>query len=184
MRTLVTKQSETKRREKHDIYEKRIAASIEDKEVARSQGDLSENFGYTEALKEIENQRRMQTDLGLHNPGVEIIDPMNWAEMDMEEPYVRLGAKVGIEINGERQTILIGGAWDFDLGNEAIVPYSSPLGQALMRKEPGFTTKLETSGETVTVLSAEVPTKEDLEGYYPSPTKKKVKDKEKPALEI
>ena len=65
MKTIVTKQSRVKRQEQHDLYSKRIDAAKIDKEEARSQGDLSENFGYDAAIKAIENYRRIQAELGL-----------------------------------------------------------------------------------------------------------------------
>lgn len=175
MKTIVTRQSYTKRQEQHDLYEKRISDAIEDKEEAKSQGDLSENFGYVEALKAIENFRRMQTELGLKAPGVESVDPFSWCELEMDdEPRARLGALVTIERNGDKQTFLIGGAWDsdLDLDQDGVVPYTSPLARALIPKAPGHRTILETSGEEILLLSAQTPTKEDIGRLYGIPLKK------------
>lgn len=163
MKLIVTKQSRAKRQEQHDLYGKRIDDAIKDKEEAKSQGDLSENFGYVEAMKAVDNFRRIQAELGLESGQVEVVDPLNWADMEMDdEPRARLGAKVTIERNGTPQTFLIGGAWDHDLDQEGVIPYTSPLARAIIPKPVGFSTTLETSGETIVVTGAETPTKEEL----------------------
>jgi transcription elongation GreA/GreB family factor len=162
---IVTKQSHTIRKALHENYQKRIAAALEDKAIAKSQGDLSENFGYVEAMKECENLRRMQADLGLNNPEVQVVDPTSWADIDMEGvPRAMVGALLEIETNGAQKTILLGGAWDADLKKEDVIPYTCPLGAALIPKSPGK--EVPFNGGTVKILSVEVPTKERLQEIY------------------
>ena len=174
MKTIVTKQSRVKRQEQHDLYSKRIDAAKIDKEEARSQGDLSENFGYDAAIKAIANYRRIQAELGLEAPGVEVVDPAGWCDMEMDdEPRARLGAKVTIERNGVPQTFLIGGAWDLDLNQEGVIPYTSPLAKAIIPKPVGFSTTFGTSGETIVVVASSTPTREEILAVYGTPEKKK-----------
>lgn len=177
----VTKQSLEKRRILLKKIEERIAQAKEDKEEARSQGDLSENFGYTEARKEVENLRKMQADLMINIDLIQVVDPIKeWPEIDMQG-YIRamVGAKVTYTLDGEETWGLLGGAWDADLNNPHIIPYTSPLGRALIPKTPGKTISWE--GKTIKIKKVEVPTKELLESLY---QERNIKDSSQPELEL
>jgi len=146
----------------------------EDMKEARSQGDLRENFGYQESRRELQLLTNaledLETDLKtmLTHPTT---DPMDWTE-ETEKPQC---AAVGVLVtyshqNGEEHTILIGGAWD-DHNPEKVIPYSSPLGAALVCTEKGKKTTLQLSkGETDTlkVLKLEIPSKEYIMEAYPA----------------
>jgi len=175
---IVTKQSFEVRSKTHQQYSEIIKKIQEDKEEARSQGDLSENFGYEEAKKAEENYKRIQASLGMDEP-VDIVDPQEWTHSDIDEhPRAMVGALLTIKRAGAEEKILIGGAWDSDLKNPSIIAYTSPLAKALIPKPPGFKTVLTTSGEEIEILNAKAPTKEDIHNLYSkSPTKDKDKGK-------
>lgn len=163
---IVTRESFNVRKEKYKRYSELIESVKIDKEEARSQGDLSENFGYVEAKKTEENYRRSQANLDMDKP-VDIIDPKEWSQSDINEsPRAMLGAKLTIKRNGKEEEILIGGAWDADLNLPNVIAYTSPLAKALIPKPPGFKTILPTSGEEIEIISAACPTKEYLEKIY------------------
>jgi transcription elongation factor GreA len=177
---IVTEQSYKIRKDRHDQLSQRILEVQRDKEEARSQGDLSENFGYVEAKKTEENLRRMQADLDMDMP-IEVVDPKSWTDLDMEDmPRAMLGAHVKIKRNGVVEELLIGGAWDADLNNPNVVSYSSPLAKAIIPKSPGFKTTLETNGDTIELVSSKPPTKELLDNIFSraKETKKDSKSRE------
>jgi len=168
---IVTETSLKIRKEKYDKFSQRIVEVQRDKEEARSQGDLSENFGYVEAKKTEENLRRMQADLQLDTP-IEMVNPTQWTELDMEDmPRAMLGAEVEIKRNGKLERLLIGGAWDSDLENPNVISYTSPLAKAIIPKTPGFSTILETNGDKIELVSSKSPSKELIEGIYKTKNK-------------
>jgi transcription elongation GreA/GreB family factor len=183
---IVTEQSFKVREELYNRYEKRIQAAQLDKADAKSQGDLSENFGYVEAKKDVENYRRMQAELQFTNPAKQIVDPKEWASIDMEGvPRAMVGAKVSILRNGEKEDLLIGGAWDSDLENPKIVAYTSPLGKALIPKRPGMKVTIETSGEEIEIVDVTTATAQEIEALYSGIDKKSPKKKkEEVSMEI
>jgi len=184
--TIVTRPSYLLRQALNEKYDKRIQAAQTDKEEARSQGDLSENFGYVEAKKDVENFRRMKAELQFDAPDLQIVEPADWKNIDMDGvPRAMIGAKLRILRGDKEETVLIGGAWDSDLENPKIIPYTSPLGRALIPKPPGFKTVLETSGETIEILSAEAPSETELAGFYAEkPAPEKAKKKPAPEIEM
>lgn len=183
MTTIVTKPSRIKRQEAYDLYERRINAAMEDKNDAMRQGDLRENFGYHAAKDSLANLRQMQAELGLHDPLIHMVDPMEWEHLDMEGfPRAMVGAIVSFTRDGKPEEKLLGGAWDGEFENEQVIAYNSPLGKTLIRTQIGKKSVLETSGETIEVTGARPPTARELEAIYPAPEKevgkaqKKVKD--------
>ncbi len=174
---IVTKQSFELRKKQYKKYSEIIEKVKKDKEEARSQGDLSENFGYVEAKKTEENYRRIQAALEMDNP-VDVIDPLDWTESDINEfPRAMLGAVVTIKRDGKKEEMLIGGAWDADLNHPEIIAYTSPLAKALIPKEPGYKTSLSTSGEAIEIMAVKAPSKEYLKQIYQAESKEK-KNKE------
>jgi transcription elongation GreA/GreB family factor len=175
---IVTAPSYEKRKSKHEEYSKRIKSSIEDKQTAREQGDLSENFGYVEAKNEIERYRRMQAELGLHTNNLQIVDPKEWAKDTANNQTVQVGKIVDLSINNYRETLLIGGAWDSDLNADQIVPYTSPLAKCLLTKKSGDTAKLVTNNAEIQIHKIQTPTEGFLQKLYG----KKVKETQNPDI--
>lgn len=177
---LVTEQSFKIRKEKYDKIAQRIQEVQKDKEDARSQGDLSENFGYVEAKKTEDNLRRMQSDLEMDLP-IELVDPKNWCQLDMEDmPRAMLGAHIVIKRNGATEEMLIGGAWDSDLNHPNVIAYTSPLAKALIPKKPGFTTKLATNEDTIELISSNPPNKEFVHKIFGGGVKDKSQNSKPP----
>lgn len=177
---IVTKESHHLRIKQHQKYCILIEKAQHDKEEARSQGDLSENFGYVEARKTIENLRKIQSNLGLNTPGLNIVDPLEeWCENPADEltetPRARLGTIVQIERDGICETLLLGGAWDGDLENPKVIAYTSPLAKAIIAKAPNYQTILEPTGEEIKLVSVAIPTKEGLEEIYQETQKNRTK---------
>jgi len=161
-------------------YTKLIQSSLQDKEVAREQGDLSENFGYVEAKNEVEKYRRMQQELGLSLESLVIINPINWATSENSNSRVQIGKVIKLQINGDDDSIFIGGAWDADLKNDNIAPYTSPLAQCILNKTVGEIAMLPANKLTIKILKVETPTLEFLEKLYP----KKVKKEKEQCMEL
>jgi transcription elongation factor GreA len=171
---IVTKPSYEARQATYTKYEKRIQDTLKDKEEARSQGDLSENFGYVAAEEEAANLRKLQDELDFLNPSLQVIDPKSWAE-DPEKPtHVQLGKKITLSMDNETETLLIGGAWDSNLDNPNIAPYTSPLSKAIIGKKPGEETVHPINKASIKILKIENPTLDYLETIY-SPKKKEKK---------
>jgi transcription elongation GreA/GreB family factor len=179
---IVTKQSFEVRSKTHKHYSEIIKKIQEDTEEARSQGDLSENFGYAEAKKAEENYKRIRASLNMDDP-VDIVDPQEWVHSDVDEfPRAMVGALVTIKRAGVEETLLIGGAWDTDLNNPKVIAYTSPLAKSIIPKQPGFKTTLSTSGEEIEIVSARVPTTEDIKNLYP-PQKEIKREKNRSEIE-
>lgn len=170
---IITATSYEERKRKHDEYSRLIRDSLQEKEKAREQGDLSENFGYVEAKNEVEKYRRMQGELGLHSTPLHIVDPKEWANASpSQNPSVQIGKMVEISINNFRETLLIGGAWDADLNKEEIVPYTSPLAKCLLKKHAGEKSTLPTNKALVEILKVETPSPSFIQKLYSTKTKR------------
>lgn len=151
--------------------QQKLDRSKEDMNIAKEQGDLSENFGYTEARKDVENLSRALEEKTLEIAGAQVTDPMEWMHIDMEGvPRAMLGALVTIQRGGKEETILLGGAGDDIPG---VVPYNSPLGKALIPKLEGATIRLEISEQTeeIKILTCTTPTEKKLREIYETPEK-------------
>jgi len=176
---VITTASYEKRKAKHEEYSRRIRHSLEEKERAREEGDLSENFGYVAATNEVENYRRMQADLGLKNNPLHIIDPKEWGRDPLAPcTSVQIGKVVEVSINNYKESLLIGGAWDADLQQDQIVPYTSPLAKCILSKKVGDTAKLSTNNAHVEILGISNPSDSLLLQLYSK------KAKQTPPLEI
>lgn len=178
---IVTKPTHEKKSQALKELAQRIAKIREDMAEARDQGDLSENFGYTEARKQLETQKALYEERSSEHALSQVIDPLDWADIDMEElPRAMIGSLVTFELKGETHTSLLGGSGD---EYPKVIPYNSPLGKALIPKLEGQTVELEIAGKTevLRIKKCEVPTKKKLQEIYgitPIITKSEMPSKE------
>ncbi len=120
---------------------------------AAALGDLSENAEYTAAIEERENLNRRVLELQAELDRAQIIDPEQ-ANTDQ----VSLGSRVTIlPMNNETEvTYCILGPWDGG-PDEGILSYLSPLGNALLKRQPGdeFDVELPTGTQAFKIIRIE-----------------------------
>ncbi len=133
---------ERRRREYHELVEKKIPANSKDIALARSYGDLRENHEYKAAKEQhrllMERKAELESQLARAR-GTDF--------RDVKGDTVGMGTCVQITELGRDHTevLTILGAWDLD-PERHIVSYLSPLAQALMGKKPGDEAELELEG--------------------------------------
>ncbi len=130
---------ERRKKEYQELVHKKIPENSKEIAIARSYGDLSENYEY-KAAKEMQKlllQRKAELELELSRArGTDFSD----ATGDTVSP----GTVVQItELEtGHTETFTILGAWDSD-PERGIISYLSPVAQALMGRKPGDEALLE-----------------------------------------
>jgi|ERR1035437_7948016 transcription elongation factor GreA len=168
MKLTVTKNSLEKKHKDLEKLKTRRKDLVIDKEEARSQGDLKENFGYQEAVKQIgivDRQIAEATEF-LNKNSFDTVDPLGWSKERKEK-----GALLGSEVSflrgdpnlADTEMYIIGGALD---DHEDVVPYTAPLGELLLGKKEGDKFKGEIAGRTVQIQVTKVT----------NPSVKKLKD--------
>ena len=144
---------ERRKNELEDLIKKKIPENIKEIEVARSYGDLRENFEY-KAAKEMQRvlQRRRaegERDLGRAR-GTNFENP--------DTNQVSIGTIVTLKNveSGAIHTYSLLGAWDSDPEN-GIISYLTAVGQALLGHKPGEQVDLPTEHgtEKVEIISVE-----------------------------
>jgi len=121
--------------------------------VARSHGDLRENFEYKAAKEEQAMLLRRKTEMADMLAKVRIIDLTN-----LKTNQVSLGTSVKFrKIDGDTEkTVRIMGIWDTDVEN-GIVSYLSPLAKGLIGKKIGEEVTIDVKGtvHTYKIISIE-----------------------------
>jgi len=123
---------ERKKEEYRDLVENRIPQNIKDIAIARSYGDLRENFEYKAAkdMQVVLNRRKGEVEMELNRAkGTDFENP--------DTDAVNVGTIVTLEGEGGvtvDYTIL--GAWDGD-PDQKILSYKSDVARGLMGKQPG-----------------------------------------------
>src|SRR4030088_2450225 len=118
--------------------------ALREAQIAKQDGDLSENAPYQAAKEKFRTmgriQRRLTNEMNrLIEQGHTVVDPHSWVK---ETPAVAvdLGTVVEIEQNGEIRLVLIAGARDHHFpaeGDIVPVPYNSPFGNSRCTLRPG-----------------------------------------------
>lgn len=140
---IVSEESLVKRRESYDkLVKEEIPQNREDIKIARSYGDLRENFEYKSAK---EYQRVLMKRKADWEQDLKRAQPTDFS--NARDTEVNIGTVVDLEntSSGEAKTFTVLGAWDSD-PDKGIIAYLSDVGQALLEKK---------SGDEVTLPTAE-----------------------------
>jgi transcription elongation GreA/GreB family factor len=143
---------EKKKAELDDIIRNKIPQNTQDVKIARSYGDLRENFEYKSAkdMEKYLGHRRNALDKEINNArGTDF--------KGSDASSVNIGTTVTLtDSSGTESEITVLGAWDSDPDNK-IVSYLSEVGKALLGHVPGDTVEVrdETTEEfqTLTIKS-------------------------------
>ena len=122
---------EKRKAEYEDLINKRIPGNIKEIAIARSYGDLRENFEYKAAkqMQAVLARRKTELEKDLDNAqGSDL--------MGAETSSVNIGTIVTLESEGGTEQYTVLGAWDSD-PDKRIVSYMSEIGQALIGKKVG-----------------------------------------------
>jgi transcription elongation GreA/GreB family factor len=151
--------------------------ALREAKIAKQDGDLSENAPYQAAKEKFRTMGRIQRRLtremnDLIEQGHTIVDPLIWAKA-VPIDRVELGAVVEFVEDGESRLALIAGARDHHFpaeGDIAPVPYNSPLGKALMHRQPGdrFEATINGNSLILAIVSVRRPTTEEIFQIYPT----------------
>jgi transcription elongation factor GreA len=144
---------EKRRAEYEEVVKVKIPANTKEIAIARSYGDLSENFEFKAAkqMQSVLMRRKAELEQMLHNArGTSFENP--------DTSRVSIGTIVTLRNaetkNEETYTIL--GAWDGD-PNRHIISYQTAIGQALLGHNVGETVAVNTEHDTAqfTIISIE-----------------------------
>ncbi|MCB1086744.1 MAG: GreA/GreB family elongation factor [Verrucomicrobiae bacterium] len=153
---IVSEESLLKRQAAYDkLIREEIPQNREDIKIARSYGDLRENFEYKSAK---EYQRVLMKRKADWERELKLAQPTDFKGADGTR--VAIGTVVTVEnpANGEKKQYTVLGAWDSDPDNH-VVPYLSDVGQALLEKKVGDEVAMPTaSGGRETMRVSEVKT--------------------------
>lgn len=122
---------EKRKAEYEDLVNRRIPGNIKEIAIARSYGDLRENFEYKAAkqMQAVLARRKTELEKDLDNAqGSDL--------MGAETSSVNIGTIVTLESEGGTEQYTVLGAWDSD-PDKRIVSYMSEIGQALIGKKVG-----------------------------------------------
>ncbi len=150
---------ERRRKEYEDLINKQIPQNTKDISIARSYGDLRENFEFKSAKQQqgvlLRRKAEMERELSLSRG-------TNFEDIDT--------AKVGIGTivdlvdveSGDKETYSILGAWD-SFPEKGIVSYQAAIGQALNGKGPGEVAEIPADEGTRKVRVENIQAFKDLE---------------------
>jgi transcription elongation factor GreA len=145
---------EAKKAEYDDLVTKRIPQNRQDIQIARSYGDLRENFEYKSAK---EQQRVLSRQKSEVERDLARARGTDFSEAKNDQVGIGTTVKIRRVKDGGEETYTILGAWDTDPSRH-IISYLAQMAQALIGKKVGETVSAPTeTGETeVQILSIEV----------------------------
>ncbi len=135
---------EKRRAEHEELVKKKIPENSKEIALARSYGDLSENFEFKAAkqMQAVLMRRKAELEQALHNArGTAFENP--------DTSRVSIGTIVTLRDSdsGKEETYTILGAWDGD-PERNIISYQTAIGQALLGHKPGEVVTLNTEHGT------------------------------------
>ncbi len=135
---------EKRRAEHEELVKKKIPENSKEIALARSYGDLSENFEFKAAkqMQAVLMRRKAELEQALHNArGTAFENP--------DTSRVSIGTVVTLRDSdsGTEETYTILGAWDGD-PERNIISYQTAIGQALLGHKPGEVVTLNTEHAT------------------------------------
>ena len=124
---------EKRKAEYEELVKKKIPENVKEIQIARSYGDLSENFEYKAAkqMQAVLSRRRSELERDLQNArGTSFENP--------DTSRVSIGTIVTVRDKGSKkqETYTILGAWDGD-PDRHVISYQTAIGQALLGKKSG-----------------------------------------------
>lgn len=131
---------EKRRAEYEEIVKVKIPANTKEIAIARSYGDLSENFEFKAAkqMQSVLMRRKAELEQMLHDArGTSFENP------DTSRASIGTIVRVRNDATNEEQTYTILGAWDGD-PDRHVISYQTAIGQALLGHEVGETISLNT----------------------------------------
>lgn len=174
---IVTRPSLQHLAETHDRHASEKAVAKREAKVAKEHGDLSENAEYRASKEKFRHAGKMQQRVGkelkqLEDEGYSVVDPGDWLRAGKAPAEVDIGVVARVTQKGFTEDYLIVGAKDLHLPPMAAVPgvpYTSPLGQALMGQRAPATVKATLAGEerTLKLVSLRRPTRAEIVELYP-----------------
>jgi len=166
--------------ENHDRHESEKMTAKREAKVAKEWGDLSENAEYKASKEKFRLagrlQQRMVRELKkLEDTGYVIVDPLDWASPKTNPRTAEVGTVVSITQGKFTEDYLLVGAKDQHLPMDqplVPVPYTSPLGQAILNKTAPQTLQAQIANETRTLHlnSLRPPTLSEVLSLYPELT--------------
>ena len=151
--------------------------ALREAKFAKLDGDLSENAPYQAAKEKFRTmgriQRRLTNEMNdLINQGHTLVDPLTWGT-DEPANVVELGTVVELVQSGDTNIVLIAGARDHhlpDAGEIVPIPYTSPLGKALLERRSGdeFIFELNHDQQQIKIRKIRRPTREELLNVFPA----------------
>ncbi len=150
---------ERRRKEYEDLINRQIPQNTKDISIARSYGDLRENFEFKSAKEQqgvlLRRKAEMERELAASRG-------TNFDETDTS----RVGIGTTVELtdveSGNTETYSILGAWD-SFPDQGIVSYQAGIGQSLSGKKVGDTTELQTETGTRKVKVEKITAFKNLE---------------------
>lgn len=174
---IVTRPSLQHLAETHDQYAQEKRTAQREAKVAKEWGDLSENAEYKASKEKFRLagrlQQRMVRELKrLEGQGYLVVDPLDWTRAEAVPQRVDVGVVARVAQRGFTEDYLLVGAKDQHLRVDAAlvaVPYTSPLGQALMGQSAPLRIDATIAGEarTLEVESLRAPSEEEILALYP-----------------
>ena len=141
---------EKRKAEYEELVKKKIPENTKEIQVARSYGDLSENFEYKAAkqMQAVLVRRRSELERDLQNAR-----GTSFENSDTSRVSIGTVVTVRDDASKKSETYTILGAWDGD-PDRHIISYQTAIGQALLGKTAGDTVELpgETSVKKVEIV--------------------------------
>jgi transcription elongation GreA/GreB family factor len=142
---------EKRRAEYEEVVKVKIPANTKEIAIARSYGDLSENFEFKAAkqMQSVLMRRKAELEVMLHDARGTSFENPDTSRVSIGTIVTLRNAETNVE---ETYTIL--GAWDGD-PERHIISYKTAIGQALLGHEVGETVSLNTEHDAVqfTIIS-------------------------------
>jgi transcription elongation factor GreA len=179
-RLIVTRTSLQNLAERHDLHEGEKRKAQREAKVAKEWGDLSENAEYKASKEKFRQSGRLQQRIvrefkNLESAGYVVVDPMDWTRVAEPLEEVRVGVVAKVKQGRLSEEYLLVGAKDQHLPMDLAlvpVPYTSPLGRALMGRKAPARIEADIAGEkrVVELLHLRVPTVAEILDLFPELT--------------
>lgn len=124
------------KKELSTLKDEKLPLAIDKLQKARSMGDLKENNAYSSARDELSLMEGRVQEIEEILKNVEIINQIS------SKDGISIGARVTIEVEGNREQFHIVGEYEADPMNKR-VSHTSPIGKALIGRKVGDTIQVE-----------------------------------------